>query len=78
VRRRAEIVAVLKMLFSFLSNLFGATKAVAEEVTQRDAEKNTPEMRANAEAAEREKIKGEATAAVADADLEQLRKDLAE
>lgn len=68
------------MFFSFLSNLFGATKAVSEEVTQRDAENNTPTMQANAAAKTREEIAAQATSDVAsgDAGLAQLRKDAGE
>ena len=65
------------MFWSFLSNLFGATKAVSEEVTQRDAELNTTDQRTNAEAAQVQKDKDKAAADIANPDQTNLDKDVA-
>ena len=65
------------MFFSFLSNLFGATKAVSEEVTQRDAEKNTADQRSNAEAAQIQADKDKARAEIAAGDDDALDKEVA-
>jgi len=65
------------MFWSFLSNLFGATKAVSEEVTQRDAELNTADQRTNAEAAQVQKDKDKAAADIANPDQTNLDKDVA-
>lgn len=65
------------MLFEFLSNLFGATKAVSEEVTQRDAEKNTPDQRSNAEAAQVQADREEARSDINATDQKKLDEDVA-
>ena len=65
------------MIFAFLSNLFGFGKAVSEEVTQRDAEVNTTDERANAEAAQIQKDKDKAAADIANPDQTNLDKDVA-
>ena len=65
------------MFWSFLSNLFGATKAVSEEVTQRDSELNTADQRTNAEAAQVQKDKDKAAADIANPDQTNLDKDVA-
>ena len=65
------------MFWSFLRNLFGATKAVSEEVTQRDAELNTADQRTNAEAAQVQKDKDKAAADIANPDQTNLDKDVA-
>lgn len=57
---------MLRVIFEFLSNLFGFGKAASTEIAQRDAEKNTADQRANAEAAQIQ------------ADRDRARKEIAE
>ena len=71
---------MLAMIWTFFSNLFGFGEAVSKEVTQRDAEENTPDMKENAQAASKSFIATAATKDVAggDSTLDQLRKDASE
>ena len=61
-------------IITFFSNLFGATKAVSEELTQRDAEENTAPMQANAAA----KTDAAIDAKIAAADAAAAKGDLTE
>lgn len=65
-------------IIQFLKNLFGATEAVSKEVTQRDAEKNTPGMQSNAEGQQVQADKAQAAKDIADPKLANLEKDVAE
>lgn len=68
---------MLKVVFTFLANLFGFGKAVSEEVTQRDAENNTVDQRSNAEAAQIQADKNAAVTDINNPDQSQLDKDVA-
>lgn len=55
-----------------------ATEAVAKQVTQKDAEKNTPAVIAAAEAAKQQAATDAVNAAIAKGDLDEVRKQDAE
>ncbi len=57
--------------------LFGFGTAVAKEVTQRDAENNAPDQKANAEAAQIQKDRDQGAADDATTDTTKLGQDLA-
>ncbi len=69
---------MFQVILGFLKSLFGATKAVSSELKQRDAEQNTPSQQSNAEAKQIQQDKAKAAQDIADPDLDQLRKDVAE
>ena len=65
-------------MFSWITSILKGTAALLGWGQQRSADNNTPEMKANAEAAERERISEQATKDVASGDLAQIRKDASE
>lgn len=65
-------------IITFFSNLFGATEKVASAVQQRDAEKNTATMQANAEAATDQQLRDQAEKAIASGNLDEIRKQSAD
>jgi hypothetical protein len=69
---------MLRTIIEALRNFFGATQSVADLQRQRDAQKNSPEMKANAAAKTRAEIVKDATNAVAADDLDAIRKGAAE
>jgi hypothetical protein len=70
--------------FAGISNFFKAVGAFFGWAQQRDSEENSPEMRANAQAATDAKVAADASRTVADAGkgdpdaMEKLRKEAAE
>ena len=63
---------------AFLKSLFGATQAVSEEVKQRDAEKNSAPMQANAAAATDQAIEEKIESDMASGDLTKIQNDQAD
>lgn len=55
-----------------------AVGSVSKEITQRDAEKNAPDVKAGAIAVEKQKAIDQANKAVAEGDLNEIRKEDAE
>jgi hypothetical protein len=69
---------VIKMIFDFLKELFGATRAVAEAATQRDAENNSPEMKAAANAQISSDAADRISKDLEEGNLEKVQRDEAE
>ncbi len=69
---------VFTLIATFFSNLFKGAGQVAEATEKRDELLNAPDQQANAAAKTEEQLKADATKAVADQNLDQLRKNLSE
>lgn len=65
-------------MFDWVSSLLKIGAAATGWGQQRSADKNTAEMKANADAAERERIRVAATKAVSAGDDEEIRRQLAD
>lgn len=65
-------------IFSFIADTVKAVGAYFGWAGKRQDLQNTPEMQANAAAAERQKIADDAAKTVANQDLDQIRKDASE
>jgi hypothetical protein len=63
-------------IFAWLKALFGFGQAVSEEIKQRDAELNTPQIQANAAAATEAAAKAQAAKDVANPNVTDLEKDI--
>lgn len=61
-------------ILGVIKNLFGAVMEGLGFARQRAAEKNAPEIKANADAAVDQAIKDTARKAIADANLDEIRK----
>jgi hypothetical protein len=69
---------MLSGLWTLIANFFGFGKAVAEEVKQRDAENNTPAMKAAATSAEDQAEADKLSEDIASGNLNRIRKDEAD
>lgn len=64
-------------IIAMLKSLFGMTEAVSTELTQRDAENNTPEMQAAARNKQQSEMVDGLRTDIKNEDIAALRKDLA-
>ena len=65
-------------MFLFLSNLWSAVSGVFGWAKQRDAERNTADQQANADATQVQKDRARAAADIASPKLDDLRRDVSE
>jgi hypothetical protein len=66
------------MIIAAIKEFFGAAKAVAKDVGQRDAELNTPQAKAGVEASEIQADRAAASKAITAPNLDEIRKETAE